>query len=192
VLVFLAVAYAVGKLNPRGDDDQDRSRQSAVSTPTPAPEPCTAPLRAGRIGPKGMWDSWRGYGSNRYRHHALDIYAPVGTPIYAIKGGTVINADTNPDPKKWWDADGWGRIVYLQHEGGTSLYAHTNSVAVRTGDRVAEGQQIATVGHSGNAPSNDPHLHLEIGLQGDRRFHRNVTDPVPYLKGCGGWNSRWG
>ena len=42
-------------------------------------------------------------------------------------------------------------------------YAHLqrNSVAVRTGDRVARGQVLGRLGNSGN--TNAPHLHFHVG-----------------------------
>jgi hypothetical protein len=55
-----------------------------------------------------------------------------------------------------------GNYVILETEVGYVVYAHaqTGSVQVRAGDRVAPGQWLANVGHSGN--STGPHLHFHL------------------------------
>lgn len=56
-----------------------------------------------------------------------------------------------------------GNYVLIAHAGGEhSLYAHMRqgSVRVRTGQRVAVGEQIGEAGHSGN--STEPHLHFQV------------------------------
>lgn len=99
-------------------------------------------------------------------HGGIDVANSIGTPIYAVSDGVVI--ETGP-----WG--GYGGIVRLRHSDGTvTLYAHVNTATVNVGQRVMAGDQIATMGNSGN--STGPHLHFEVLLSGS-----NQIDPVPWL-----------
>jgi murein DD-endopeptidase MepM/ murein hydrolase activator NlpD len=55
-----------------------------------------------------------------------------------------------------------GNHVLIKHGEEYSLYAHLKpgSVKVKVGDRVSQGQQIASVGSSGS--STEPHLHFHV------------------------------
>lgn len=76
-----------------------------------------------------------------------------GDPVVAAAAGTVTTADTVND-------SGYGRWVVIDHGGGEStLYAHMDTVKVSVGDRVQQGDQIGTVGDTGNTTG--PHLHFE-------------------------------
>ncbi len=91
-------------------------------------------------------------------HRALDIGAWTGTAITAADSGYVIAASSG------WN-NGYGTMVMIDHGGGyVSLYAHLNSIFVRQGESVGKGQQIGTVGNTGN--STGPHLHFEVRYQG--------------------------
>ncbi len=89
-------------------------------------------------------------------HRGVDIEAPLGSPVRAIRSGTVIEIGSHR---------GLGRFIELEHRHQLdSLYAHLDTVAVSVGERVRQGQVIATVGKTGNArhPWITPHLHLEV------------------------------
>lgn len=91
-------------------------------------------------------------------HRAIDVGAWMGTAVTASDSGYVIAARTG------WNS-GYGTMVMIDHGGGyVTLYAHLNSVFVRQGENVAKGQQIGTVGNTGN--STGPHLHFEVRYQG--------------------------
>ncbi|WP_199254114.1 M23 family metallopeptidase [Mycolicibacterium mengxianglii] len=99
-------------------------------------------------------------------HGGVDLANAIGTPIYAVSDGVVI--EVGP-------AAGYGALVKLRHSDGTvTLYGHVNSWNVSVGERVFAGDQIATVGNRGN--STGPHLHLEVLINGTDRI-----DPVPWL-----------
>ena len=100
-------------------------------------------------------------GSTR-THWGVDIAAPFGTPIYAPATGTVLAATDLYDGKP-----AYGTVVVLQTDNGVrTLFSHLQGYTVEAGQRVAQGQQIATVGSSGK--STGPHVHIET-YRGDTR-----------------------
>ena len=106
-----------------------------------------------------------GYWSSGY-HTGLDFAAPQGTPLYAVDNGVVIEAG--------W-AGAYGNYTVIRHSDGTTAhYAHQASIGVSVGQSVSAGQQIGTLGSTGN--STGPHLHFEI-----RDANGNFTDPAVYL-----------
>lgn len=89
-------------------------------------------------------------------YNAVDLAAPIGTPIHAAADGTVIVSLSNGG----WNG-GYGNYVILSHSNGSfTLYAHTQKNFVKVGDRVEQGQLIAKVGNTGK--STGPHVHFEI------------------------------
>jgi murein DD-endopeptidase MepM/ murein hydrolase activator NlpD len=99
-------------------------------------------------------------------HAGIDLANAIGTPIYAVSDGVVIEAGP---------AAGYGALVKLRHADGTvTLYGHVNTTLVSAGERVMAGDQIATMGNRGN--STGPHLHFEVLQGGTERI-----DPVPWL-----------
>ena len=99
------------------------------------------------------------------QHHGIDIAAATGTPIRAARTGTVVFAGRRGS---------YGNTVIVDHGGEQeTLYAHADTLAVKKGDRVSRGQQIATVGSTGR--STGPHLHFEIRRRGE------AIDPAPSL-----------
>jgi murein DD-endopeptidase MepM/ murein hydrolase activator NlpD len=96
----------------------------------------------------------RGFAQDTMRRHdGVDISAPRGTSIQAAADGEVIFSG--------WGPGGYGRIVILQHQAEiVTIYAHNHDNLVRLGQRVRQGEPIATVGQSGRATGN--HLHFEV------------------------------
>ena len=84
-------------------------------------------------------------------HPGMDIGVPMNTPIYALKDGVVIAAES---------MSGYGNVVMINHGDITSVYAHNSSLAVSKGQTVKGGQLISYSGNSG--VSSGPHLHFEI------------------------------
>jgi murein DD-endopeptidase MepM/ murein hydrolase activator NlpD len=99
-------------------------------------------------------------------HAGIDLANSIGTPIYAVSDGVVIDAGPT---------SGYGMWVKLRHADGTvTLYGHVNTTLVSVGERVMAGDQIATMGNRGF--STGPHLHFEVLLGGTER-----VDPLPWL-----------
>ncbi|MCO6432490.1 MAG: M23 family metallopeptidase [Deltaproteobacteria bacterium] len=103
------------------------------------------------------------FGSRRHpvnravRHHnGIDLAAPHGAQIRAVKAGKVVFSD--------WYA-GYGKLVVIQHEAGlTTHYGHCQTLLVQPGQKVTAGQIIGTVGSTGL--STGPHLHFEMRVDG--------------------------
>ena len=108
-----------------------------------------------------------GYGARwGAMHQGIDIANSLGSPIYAVMDGTVINAGP---------AQGFGNWVVIQHDGGeVSVYGHMAHYNVSVGQRVRAGEQIAQIGSEGY--STGPHLHFEIKPDGATQ-----VDPVPWF-----------
>jgi murein DD-endopeptidase MepM/ murein hydrolase activator NlpD len=95
-------------------------------------------------------------------HTGVDLAAPVGTPVSAALGGTVIF--------RGWNNWGYGYLIVLAHGPITTVYGHLSEIYVSCGQSVAPGTVIGGVGNTGN--SSGPHLHFEI------RFSDIPTDPT--------------
>lgn len=66
---------------------------------------------------------------------------------------------------------GYGYITLIDHGGGlVTAYAHQNRLIARTGQQVAQGQQIGEVGSTGR--STGPHVHFEVRVNGAPRNPR--------------------
>ena len=106
------------------------------------------------------------------RVNAIDFCAPLRTPIVAAKDGTVIEivqhfTEGGNNPNLLGKEN---KVRVLHDDGLMSEYTHiyTNSATVRVGDRVKQGQQIASVGNVGY--SDGAHLHFEV-VEGDSKLN---------------------
>ena len=85
-------------------------------------------------------------------HKGMDFAAGTGTPIYAAASGTVVFAAYSGNA---------GNMITINHGNGlTTTYMHCNQIFVSSGQSVGKGQNIATVGSTGN--SSGPHLHFQV------------------------------
>jgi len=92
--------------------------------------------------------------------NAVDLAAPIGTPIRAAASGTVTLA------RMGWNG-AYGNMVIIQHPNGTrTLYSHLSKLASTTGQNVSQGDVIGYVGNSGRVRAakggNGAHLHFEV------------------------------
>lgn len=128
---------------------------------------------------------------NPRRHEGLDLYAEVGTPVYAAYNGKIVKAvsgygdqhvensygnelriTTTKDRKTF--------IVQYAHLRGGSPFAVNPRTGrtYREGDIVYQGDLIGYSGRSGNA-TNVPNPHLHLGVQSGGKW----IDPKPYING---------
>lgn len=117
--------------------------------------------------------------------HAIDFAMPVGTGVYAARGGIVVDVasdhfEAGLDPS----VDGpRANLVRILHDDDTmSLYGHLNwnSIRVLPGQRVARGEYLADSGNTGF--STGPHLHFVVQRNAGGRI---VSVPVQFA-GRGG------
>lgn len=118
-------------------------------------------------GPKDILDRTADQINNP--HHGYPAWnwsIPVGTPIYAIRGGTVISLTTNPYNCAGQTAcNKCGLGVVVEDQDATQwTYCHGSAQHVNIGDTVTAGQQILSAGNTGN--STGPHVHIAIRAAG--------------------------
>ena len=103
-------------------------------------------------------------------HMALDIAAPIGTPIVAAQDGFVSSVSVGT-----WDY-GYGNNVYVDNGSGfKSHYAHMMAVNVSPGEKVQAGKTVlGWIGVTGRTTG--PHVHFEILRNGV------LVNPLPYLQ----------
>jgi murein DD-endopeptidase MepM/ murein hydrolase activator NlpD len=96
----------------------------------------------------------------------IEIEAPPGAPFRAAGPGTVVYVGNQ--------LAGYGWLVLIRHSRDyMTAYAFANSVTVREGQTVTQGQVIGQVGQTGRAAS--PRLHFQV------RYATKPINPVPLL-----------
>lgn len=103
-------------------------------------------------------------------HMAVDITAPVGTPIVSAQSGTVSSVSVGS-----WDY-GYGTNIWIQDGNGVGThYNHMSGVNVSAGQTVEAGKTvIGWVGLTGRTTG--AHLHLEVSKNGV------LVNPLTYLQ----------
>lgn len=126
------------------------SQQKSLLQSIPAVSPVDGWITSGfgmRISP---------FTGDRTMHYGLDIAAPLGTPILAPADGVVVFVGAK---------EGFGNFIMIAHGYGVvSRYGHNHQNLVQPGQKIARGEQIATVGSSGRTTG--PHLHYEVVVNG--------------------------
>lgn len=118
-------------------------------------------------------DTWGAPRSGGRRHQGTDVFAPLGSPAYAVVDGVISR----------WSHNALGGItLYLRSDRGDEFYyAHNAKNIAPAGTRVKAGDVIALVGKTGNAATTPPHIHFEVHPGGG-----TPVNPYPFLKGiCG-------
>lgn len=88
-------------------------------------------------------------------YNAVDIASKPGATVVAAASGKVIVSKGSG-----WNG-GYGNYVVIEHSNGVqTLYAHMQSVSVKSGQWVGQGDVIGSVGNTGK--STGPHLHFEV------------------------------
>jgi len=112
-------------------------------------------------------------------HEAIDILAPLGTPIMAVEGGHVARLFFSKA----------GGITIYQFDPSEKFcyyYAHLDRYAegIKDGDPIRKGQIVGYVGTSGNAAKDTPHLHFAVfRLTPEKRWWEGTPiDPYDVLR----------
>lgn len=125
-------------------------------------------------------------GGNR-AHQGWDLYAPAGTPCYAIADGKVAIIECSRS---------YGNTVILEfsHAGRTlyAAYCHLSIISAFPGNFLKKGELIGLTGNTGNAISmkgEDQHLHFEIRTQstGGTGLTDRIDPAVLYGRAPIGW-----
>lgn len=117
-------------------------------------------------------------GSER-SHEALDIMAPLKTPVVAVDDGKVV---------KLFNSVPGGLTLYQYDASGTFAYyyAHLDSYAadLEEGQELKRGDLLGYVGATGNADPLAPHLHFAIFLLGPEKqwWKGTAINPYPLFK----------
>jgi murein DD-endopeptidase MepM/ murein hydrolase activator NlpD len=99
-----------------------------------------------------------------HRHEALDIMAPLGTPVRAVDDGKLVKLfDSKPGGLTIYQFDPAGQLAYY--------YAHLDRYAdgLHEGMQLRRGDLIGYVGTTGNAATVAPHLHFAVFMLGPER-----------------------
>ena len=132
-----------------------------TSPPSNTGRGMTCPIR----GNYAFADTWGAPRSGGRRHQGVDMIAPSGTTLVAAESGTV-RFSTNRLG---------GNAAWVTGNSGTKYY-YAHLLGFAGGNRsVSQGEQIGTVGQTGNAGT--PHLHLQIHPGGG-----TAVNPYPYVR----------
>jgi murein DD-endopeptidase MepM/ murein hydrolase activator NlpD len=125
-------------------------------------------------------------------HQGWDLYAPVGTPVFAVGDGVIQSVETR-------DSGDYGKTILLiikweapvaSGDGAVSqgslgaFYAHLDAVYVEQWKWIKGGEMIGRTGITGNAKRTPqyPHLHFELrtspAIPGGKDPFRGRVDPV--------------
>jgi septal ring factor EnvC (AmiA/AmiB activator) len=106
------------------------------------------------------------------RWNGIGIQAPTGTPVRAVKSGTVVLAGP---------FEGYGPTVVLSHGAGFyTLYLYLEEIGVVQGREVQAGQVVGTVG--GSQTPEGPHIEFQIRAPVAGSAPQ-AMDPLQWLKG---------
>lgn len=115
---------------------------------------------------QSFWGAPRDGG--RRKHEGIDIFAAKGTPLLAVCDGKIDRVgNSRLGGKTVW--------LYDSKLDQSIYYAHLDEQNVSVGDYVKAGDQIGTVGNTGNARTTPTHLHLGIYLQ-------KAIDPLAFVQ----------
>lgn len=171
----------------------DPGRGAAGPTATATDRPSTEPPSTGGPG-KTLRYAFpvRGHASYHPTHSAYpgtDIFADCGTPVVAVADGRILEVSrvdryTKSGPQGPFNG---GLSVSLLADDGVRYYgSHLAKIAagIEANVRVRAGQQLGTVGRTGNA-NNVCHLHFGISPpcagKEDWWIRRGVVWPAPFL-----------
>ena len=141
-------------------------------------------IKGGRYGDSARVDDH----GNPQKHSGIDLYCPVGTPVFAAVPGVVVSIRTGLENGVDWkqykgslskSSFNTGNHIYIMSSSGViTAYWHLTDIYVEMYQEVKTGDLIATSGITGNASSDGcagPHLHFQVEIDWDE------VNPEPYL-----------
>jgi murein DD-endopeptidase MepM/ murein hydrolase activator NlpD len=124
------------------------------------------------------WHIDQGFGGgfshdDEQNRFALDLAAPIGTPVLAARDGVVMQVESD-FARAGLDREryaGRANLIRVLHDDGTmAMYAHlkADGVLVRPGQRVQAGDVIGLSGNTGF--TSGPHLHFAVQVNRGMRL----------------------
>ena len=104
-------------------------------------------------------------------HTGIDIRAQVGTALYPITNGVVIQV--GKDRRLWRNGIS---VTYKTNSGLIVKYIHLRKAFVRVGQRIDVRTKLGEIGITGNASPNNPHVHVQI-----KDSRGKIINPMPYV-----------
>lgn len=126
--------------------------------------PSRMPIRNSYV-TSGFGKRFDPFGRGIGNHKGIDFHARVGDPVMSVADGVVSFSGVK---------GGYGNVVDVDHGNGyVTRYAHNSRLAVKVGDLVRAGQEVAKAGSSGR--STGAHVHFEVWE------HGRVVNPRKFL-----------
>ena len=125
-----------------------------------------------------------GYGGVRtingmtWKHEGIDVKGSNGERLDSNVNGTVVWAGGANASMGIPSAYG-NNVVIQSTDGNYHIYAHLNKITAKKGSKIGAGQQIGTVGSTGN--STGAHLHYEVRSKMGK-WGQNLINPTAYAK----------
>ena len=169
-----ALVARIGAADPAAPGDFELRLEAVPGSPNARPRDFeyAYPLAGGDLRvEQGFGGAWSH--NDEQSHYAVDFAAPIGTQVFAARGGTVMQVESDFDKaglnlEKYGGRANYVRIVH--DDGSMALYAHLREggVLVRVGQRVEKGQEIGLSGNTGF--TSGPHLHFAVQVNRDMRL----------------------
>lgn len=107
---------------------------------------------------------------NVFRWDGIGIQAEIGTPVHAVRSGTVVLAGP---------FEGYGPTVVLSHGAGFyTLYLYLENIRVGEGRSIVEGEILGSVG--GNGTPEGPHIEFQVRIPIEEG-RPEAQDPLKWL-----------
>jgi murein DD-endopeptidase MepM/ murein hydrolase activator NlpD len=166
----------------------DSTRTLEVIDSTPAAKPTDVDLTmlqremslpVAGLAKSALRDTYDEVRGGTRKHEALDIVAPRGTAVLSATPGRVL---------KLFTSKAGGLMVYAADstERFILMYAHLDAYqpGLAEGQPLRRGQQLGTVGTTGNAPPAVPHLHFAVARSSDvQQWWKGLpVNPYPLLR----------
>lgn len=134
------------------------------------------------VGEAGYGETAAKFGASRggRKHEGQDLFAKAGTPLVAVRDGTVVDGGTINSA--YSGGRGNWVVIYSPLDERSYVYLHLlKPPLVRSGDDVHAGEPLGLLGCTGSCDG--PHLHFEVrnGIA-SLRAETKAVDPLPLLQ----------